>query len=201
MRGGAIGVALVLWPLVADAQICAGRAPFNAHRIQAGGSAAMWSGGGELGAAAGGGTDRVFGLASVARGSTDGARYRAILATAGTDQPLTLNNRLHACPMLSVGYRWGEADRPDPSPSGAAVAAALHLGYLAVNRRRAAVAPTVFLALSREPALTGTGRALAAGAGVGVLRLARVSLRGEVGAQWTRHARGARVAFSMMYGF
>ena len=67
-----------------------------------------------LSIAVGHGTDALFGIVSGATHTVDGAdRVKMFAGTIGTDQPLSPDNKLHVCPMVTVGYASDEGGTTD----------------------------------------------------------------------------------------
>jgi hypothetical protein len=96
----------------AQAQICAGRSPFNLAPAQVELNAGVNSSGAGYGVGAGYGTDYLFGIATLVLHKMDGAdRVEMFTVSGGTDQPLSPDNKFHVCPMITVGYISG-SDAP-----------------------------------------------------------------------------------------
>jgi hypothetical protein len=142
-------------------QICAGRASFNLSSTHVELDAGTSGGGGSFGAAVGYGTDALFGVAAIARHQLEGDDARAIViaGTAGTDQPLSPDNRFHVCPMITLGYiRHSTSGAEGGALFGAAAVG--EVAMLAVNAPRLRVVPTLGLELryhgvGRTPAFFG----------------------------------------------
>ncbi len=124
--------------------MCDGRAPFNYLPVQVAGTI---SGGGEgaAGAASAGyGKDILFGTVS----ATFAREHIALDVAAGSDQPVTPDNLLRACPIVSIGM----------SSVGDEIHLRLAAGgrasYLAVNSSRVLVIPTIGLQFRSEAAVT-----------------------------------------------
>jgi hypothetical protein len=89
----------------ASAQTCAGALSFNFAPLQVGGAVQASAGGRAAAASVAAGSDRLFGAISSGLGFSELDRRAAHVALAvGTDQPLTLDNRLHVCPVATATY-------------------------------------------------------------------------------------------------
>ena len=131
---------------VASAQICAGSMSFNFAPVQVGG-APEWSGGSR--AATGSvaaGSDRLFGMLSVGLSAAHGDRDRIPLATVavGTDQPLSLDNRWHLCPVATVVYARRQS-------SSAGVGGHIAIGWIARNGAGLTIVPSATVGLRQMP--------------------------------------------------
>ncbi len=80
-----------------------------------------------------GGTDRLFAGGELSAAPIRNARIVSAVASFGTDQPLTLDNRVHVCPLASFGI-----SRHGDNVRGRAAAGA-SLGLLLKNGGRVAV--------------------------------------------------------------
>jgi hypothetical protein len=149
--GTLIRLALLAWMTVAltcrpaDAQMCAGRASFDLASTHFELDAGMNKSGHGVGVSVGHGTDNLFGIGVVLTHSADQAdRVHMVAGTIGTDQPLSPDNKLHVCPMITVGYISGSDVLPnDNGRFGLSVAG--HASMLAVNTPRMRVVPTLGL--------------------------------------------------------
>jgi hypothetical protein len=145
-----LGLMVVLASRPADAQICAGRAPFDLgsphFEVHAGMNKSVRG----VGVSLGHGTDNLFGIGSVLTHTADEAgRVYLIAGTVGTDQPLSADNKFHACPMITVGYISGLDGSPnDNDRFGLSVAG--HASMLVVNTPRMRVVPTIGLDFRRN---------------------------------------------------
>jgi hypothetical protein len=136
----------------ASAQICNGRPAFDFAPLQFG-AGTSWQGvRRSAGLSAGGGSDRLFAIGSVERYTVrrfEAGAY-AVALLVGTDQPLRLDNRLHFCPLVSVGFtEWSGAARGDLAAGGS-------VGVLARNGATLAVVPSIGILL-RSARSEGTG--------------------------------------------
>jgi hypothetical protein len=163
----------------ASAQVCDGRLPFNYRAAQAAvgvsnGDAATLSG------SAAYGRDLLFARAVVA-GGNDGRAFDVIV---GSDQPWSPDNRLRACPLVSIGAGWADGDTRLRLGAGGRAA------IVAVNTTRLWVVPGMGIELKRDGAQTF----LDLDAGIGFVRnpfAVRPSNTKRVGDE--RHIRGAVV--------
>ncbi len=134
----------------ADAQICAGRAPFNLASTQFALDAGWNRAGQGIGFSAGHGIDQLFGIGTLVLQSFDeDSALHMITGTLGTDQPLSPDNRFHVCPTITMGYISGPHAAPDVDGRfGLAVAGDASL--LVVNGPRARVTVTIGLDLRKH---------------------------------------------------
>ena len=149
-----LAVALIFGAAPAGAQTCAGRASYNLAPTHFGLDAGANADGRGLGGSVGYGTDALFGIVSGATHAVSGAGSVSGLAvTLATDQPLSPDNKLHVCPMITVGYvsHSDDALRQDVR-MGASVAA--DASMLTVNTPRLRVIPTIGIDLR----FNGVGR-------------------------------------------
>jgi hypothetical protein len=113
MRRATRDATLLLGLLIAcaspvHAQPCDGRASFNLSPTHLEVGAGAGRRGHAVGFAAGHGTDELFAIAAVARHTfAPDDTSTVVAATIGVDQPVRLDNRLHVCPLISVGYASG----------------------------------------------------------------------------------------------
>jgi hypothetical protein len=128
----------------ASAQVCDGRAPFNYLPLQLAGALSGGTGGTAASAAAGFGKDLLFGTVATA---FDGD-HTAIDVVAGSDQPVTPDNRLRACPLASIGVGFHNEE------TSLRLAAGGRASYLAVNSPRVWVIPTIGLQYRSEASVT-----------------------------------------------
>jgi hypothetical protein len=164
----------------AEAQTCDGRASFNFSPTHVEARTALRAGGRHLGLAAAHGRDELFAIASLATRSFGGERSHVIAATIGANQPVRLDNRLHVCPTVSVGYVSNVRSGAE-NPGRAAAAADVRLGWLAANTARLAVIPTLgvgvgFNGLDTAVAASDARKSARLSAGVGMVFRNRVSL-------------------------
>ena len=189
-----------LWGAAAAAQICAGRQTFNAAPVQAGARVRASSSAAVLSGNLGFGTNTLFGVVSGSRTTAEESRGQYSLeALFGSDQPMTVDNRVHFCPVLGLGYRW-----PDGGGEGrgAVARAALHISRLAVNRHERVVAPTAALELVWEPDAAGRRETAAiASGGVGVLFRSGFSVQAGLGVRLGTRRREPVVVLEGRYGF
>jgi hypothetical protein len=149
-------VLLTLGTVPADAQICAGRASFNLAPSHFELDAGANRRGRGIGLSVGHGTDALFGVLSGASHTITGAgSVHVFAATLATDQPLSPDNKLHVCPMISLGYMSGAPGTADGGRVGASAAA--DAAMLAVNTPRLRVIPTISIDLL----FNGVGRTTA----------------------------------------
>jgi hypothetical protein len=133
------------------------------------------------------GTDRVFGsvTSGVVFAAADGKNTPLAAVTIGTDQPLTLDNRVHLCPMLTVDY--SRRDKRSGLGAGGHVA----LGWVVRNRASLAIVPAVAAGVRYRPAAAASAsvlqRAAEADAAVGFVIRGRVAFIPRV---LLSHARG-----------
>jgi hypothetical protein len=128
----------------ADAQICAGRSPFNLAPTQVELSAGVNSSGGGFGIGAGYGTDYLFGIGTLVLHKMDDAdRVEMFTVAAGTDQPLSPDNKFHVCPMISAGYISGSDSAGEEGRFGFSVSG--DASMLIVNSPRVRSALTIGL--------------------------------------------------------
>ena len=138
-------VLFILAARPADAQICAGRASFNIAPTHVELDAGTNTSGRGLGVSVGHGRDALFGIVSWSTDSADGAgRVGSLAGTLATDQPLSPDNKLHVCPMITVGYVSEVNGAPEQGGHvGASIAA--DASRLVVNTPRLKVMPTIGL--------------------------------------------------------
>jgi hypothetical protein len=174
---------VVLTHASADAQICAGRAPFDLASTHFEFDAGMNSTGHGVGVTLGHGTDNLFGMGVVlARTANDADRVHMIAATIGTDQPLSPDNKFHVCPMITVGYISGLHVSPD-NDGRFGLSIAGNASMLLVNTAPMRVVPTIGLDFRKNVGQTASLFAQDAGltyhtftAGIGFLGWNRLSL-------------------------
>ena len=164
----------------AEAQTCDGRASFNFSPTHIEGGTMLRGGGRHLGLAAGHGSDDLFAIASLGQRTFDGQRSYVMAAMIGANQPVRLDNRLHVCPMASVGYVSAVRSGAETRGRGAA-AADVRVGWLAANTPRLAVIPTFGVGaqlngLHAAGAVPHAGRSGSLSAGVGLVFRNRVSI-------------------------
>jgi hypothetical protein len=147
-------VLLIFGALPAEAQICAGGASFNFAPTHYTLNAGTNRSGQGIGLSVGHGTDALFGIVSGAtRTVADARRIHSIAGTLGTDEPLSPDNKLHICPMLTLGYvADSNAATGDRRRFGAS--AAVDAAMLAMNTPRMRVIPTIGIDLR----FNGVGR-------------------------------------------
>jgi hypothetical protein len=130
----------------ASAQICAGSMSFNYAPLQIGG-APEWSAGmkGAIGSAAAG-SDRLFGTVSAGLISppADGDRVSHATVAVGTDQPLSVDNQWHLCPIATIAYARGPA-------SAAGVGARVVIGWIARNAAGVTIVPSAAVGVRQMP--------------------------------------------------
>jgi hypothetical protein len=132
-----------------SAQICDGRAAFNVTPVQLEIRAALSTDGRFVGSSAGVGRDRLFGAGSISRGTDPDRRSPeyTLGGTVGTDQPISPDNRFHACPFVGIFYTgWSDGMRLGFVAGGSA-------GMLARNDATLTVIPT--LGLRFRPRISG----------------------------------------------
>ena len=190
-----------LWSAGAAAQICAGRQTFNAAPVQAGAGVRASSSAAALSGNLGFGTNTLFGVVSGSRATAEESPGQYTLeALFGSDQPMTVDNRVHFCPVLGLGYRW-----PDGGAAigeGPVARAAVHISRLVINSHERVVAPTAALELVWEP--DGAGRretAAIASGGLGVLFRSGFSLQAGLGVRLGTRRREPLVVVEGRYGF
>jgi hypothetical protein len=156
----AFAVAAVLASVHADAQICAGRQAFGNAPLQAGAEAAFGGDRQHVALSLDGGSDALFGRVLAGVDNSRHARRYAIAAAVGADQPLTLDNRFHACPVVAIEHAHGDGRM-------LRLEGGLTFGMLLRNRPGLAIVPTLGVAL-RNDRIRGTrGTVGVASAGVG----------------------------------
>jgi hypothetical protein len=130
----------------ASAQICAGSMSFNFAPLQFGG-APEWSAGttAAIGSVAAG-SDRLFGTlsAGLLESQAGGDRIPHATVAVGTDQPLTVDNRWHLCPIATITYARGHGDA---AGAGGRVA----IGWIARNAAGLTVVPSAALGVRQMP--------------------------------------------------
>ena len=121
-----------------SAQTCAGGMSFNFAPLQVGAAPGWSAGGGAAAASVGAGSDRLFGSFStgLAFAATDRSRVAHASVAVGTDQPMTLDNRLHLCPVATVAY----ARRQGRASTGAG--GHVTLGWIARNAAGLTIVPS-----------------------------------------------------------
>ena len=207
MGGLCLGVCLPvlllcpLWGAEAAAQICAGRQTFNAAPVQAGAGVRASPSAAVLSASLGFGTNTLFGVVSGSRATAEGSPGgHTIEAVFGSDQPMTVDNRVHFCPVLGLGYRWaGGESAVGEAPSARA---AVHISRLAINGPQLVVAPTGALELVWEPDAAGRRETAAiATGGLGVLFRSGFSVQAGVGLRLGTRRGDPLVVLEGRYGF
>jgi hypothetical protein len=145
---------LIFGALPAAAQICAGRASFNVAPTHFELDAGANRSGEGIGVSVGHGTDAFFGIVSGATHAVAGAgRVNSIAGTLATDEPLSPDNKLHICPMITMGYvSDSNAATGDRGRFGASAGA--DAAMLAMNTPRMKVIPTIGIDLR----FNGVGR-------------------------------------------
>jgi hypothetical protein len=131
----------------AAAQTCSGALSFNFAPLQVGG-ASGWTGGGATAAASvAAGSDRLFGSLSTGLAFTGADRGPVAHATVavGTDQPMTLDNRLHVCPVATVSYARGQGR------ASAGAGGHVTFGWIAHNAAGLIVVPSAGLGVRPVP--------------------------------------------------
>jgi hypothetical protein len=151
--------------------------------VQAGGEIVVGDGGGRMGAGAGYGHDGLFGSVLVS--------VRSLTTTLGTNQPLTLDNRVHLCPLVTVGF----VERR--SVARGTVSAGASLGFLARNSAAVALVPAVGLRLYSEAGGRPFGEASAA---LGITFRARLLVRPALTRAFTPD-RANTASIALSYGF
>jgi hypothetical protein len=160
----------------ADAQTCAGGMSLNLASWQLGAAAGWTSAGHPAAVALAAGTDRIFGSLSsgVRFAAADGTRVPQARLTVGTDQAVTLDNRLHVCPMLTVDY-----SRRD-SRSGLGAGGHIAVGWIVRNDASLAVIPSGAVGVRYRPAGAASAsvlqRAAEVDAAIGFVVRGRVAL-------------------------
>ncbi|MQA30710.1 MAG: hypothetical protein GEU82_12880 [Luteitalea sp.] len=124
-----------------SAQICDGRGAFNVTPVQLELRGASTTDGMAVGASAGFGSDQLFAAGSISRRTQSGVddpEY-GFAGIVGTDQPISPDNRFHACPIAGIFYTgWSGSMRLGVMAGGSA-------GMLARNDTTLAVIPTLGL--------------------------------------------------------
>jgi hypothetical protein len=139
----------------ADAQTCAGRTSFNLAPTHFGLDAGTNGSGRGFGASLGSGTDALFGILSGATHAVTGAgSVEGLAVTLATDQPLSPDNKLHVCPMITVGYMSDSNGTTGHGRIGASAAA--DASMLTMNTPRLRVMPTIGIDLR----FNGVGRTI-----------------------------------------
>jgi hypothetical protein len=128
------------------AQTCAGAMSFNFAPLQVGGAAQVSAGGRAAAASVAAGTDRLFSaISSGLRFAEFDRRVAHVALAVGTDQPLTLDNRLHICPVATAAY----ARRQGRAAAGAG--GHVTLGWVARNAAGLMVVPSAGFGVSHMP--------------------------------------------------
>jgi hypothetical protein len=143
-----IGCALMsLTASEAAAQICAGGPAFNFAPLQIVATVGASDRGPLASASVGMGTDFLFGLVSFAglSGRGDDPNMRVLTVSAGTEQPMRVDNRLRFCPGLSLTH----ARRDGQGDTG--LSGHLALGWVARNREYLMIVPSGALAIKQLP--------------------------------------------------
>jgi hypothetical protein len=141
----------------AHAQICAGRSSFNLAPTHVEFEVGMNGSGNGAGATIAHGTDLLFGIATAVTHSAGGnARVHTISGAIGTDQPLSPDNKLHICPVITVGYVSGSA-APVDRDGRIGFSVAGDASMLIVNKPQLRIMPTIGLELRYR----GVGRTAA----------------------------------------
>lgn len=137
----------------ADAQVCSGRSSFNLANTHAELNMGASRSGRAVGISVGHGADALFATVAGTRHWLEGERdIYTVAGLIGSDQPLTPDNRLHACPMLTLAY---ERDASGTSRGGrVGVSASGDASLMLVNTGTMRVMPTIALDLR----LTGVSR-------------------------------------------
>ena len=138
----------------AGAQTCAGRTSFNLAPTHFGLDAGTNGSGRGFGGSVGYGTDALFGIVSGATHAVSGAgSVEGLVLTLATDQPLSPDNKLHVCPMITVGY---VSDSNSATGHGVRIgaSAAADASMLTMNTPRMRVIPTIGIDLR----FNGVGR-------------------------------------------
>jgi hypothetical protein len=126
-----------------SAQTCAGALSFNFAPLQVAG-AGQWSVGSRSAAGSvAAGSDRLFGALSTGV-NFDRAVAHVGLAV-GTDQPLSLDNRLHLCPVATLAY----ARQQGSAAAGAGGHVAV--GWVARNAARLSIVPSAAFGVRQMP--------------------------------------------------
>jgi hypothetical protein len=130
----------------ASAQICAGSMAFNYAPLQFG-ATPEWSAGttAAIGSVAAG-SDRLFGTfaAGLISPQAAGDRIPHAALAVGTDQPLSLDNRWHLCPIATLAYAHGEG-------SAAGVGGRVAIGWIARNAAGLSIVPSAAVGVRQMP--------------------------------------------------
>lgn len=136
---------------VASAQICAGSMSFNFAPLQFGG-APEWSARttAAIGSVAAG-SDRLFGAlaAGLISPQSGGDRIPHATVAIGTDQPLSVDNRWHLCPIATIAYARGQG-------SAAGVGGHVAVGWMARNAAGLIVVPSAAVGVRQLAVAGGT---------------------------------------------
>src|SRR5262245_863923 len=121
---------------VASAQICAGSMSFNFAPLQFGGAPEWGAGTATATGSVAAGSDRLFGTfaAGVIAPQPDGVRIPHATMAVGTDQPLSVDNRWHLCPIATLAYARGQG-------TAAGVGGHVAIGWLARNAAGVTIVP------------------------------------------------------------
>jgi hypothetical protein len=130
----------------ASAQICAGSMSFNFAPVQFGGAPEWSSGTRAATGSVAAGSDRLFGALAAGLIAAQGDRDRIPHATVavGTDQPLSLDNRWHLCPVATVAYA-----RTQSSTAG--VGGHIAIGWIARNGAGLTIIPSAAVGVRQMP--------------------------------------------------
>ncbi len=127
-------------------QTCAGAISFNFAPLQVGGAAQVSAGGSAAAASVAAGSDRLFGaISSGLRFSELDRRVAHVELAVGTDQPLTLDNRLHVCPVATATF----ARRQGSAAAGAG--GHVTFGWVARNAADLMIVPSAALGVRHLP--------------------------------------------------
>ena len=127
----------------ASAQTCAGALSFNFAPLQVGGAGQWSTVSRSAGASLGAGSDRLFG--DLSTGVNFDRRVAHARLAIGTDQPLSLDNRLHLCPVVTLAY----ARRQGNAAAGAGGHVAV--GWVARNSARLRIVPSAAFGVRHLP--------------------------------------------------
>lgn len=176
-------VVMLCTPAGGSAQICAGRASFDYRPLQFRAAGAFAEGQRETAVAVAHGVDRLFVQADAAYDPRSRVSRHAFSAAVGTDQPLTLNNRVHFCPLVTLAYGW--TPQPQRNRERVDLLAEVRIGWLSANTNAVAVIPTASLGYRRRYTpgsvlIDPGGNALTSSAGIGVVLRNGVAFRPAV---------------------
>ena len=131
---------------VASAQICAGSMSFNFAPLQFGGAPEWGAGTTAAAASVAAGSDRLFGTlaAGLISPQARGDRIPHATLAVGTDQPLSVDNRWHLCPIATLVYAHGEG-------SAAGVGGRVAIGWMARNAAGITIVPSAAVGVRPMP--------------------------------------------------